>query len=355
MVSERSKQIANTFADLIDIYSYLKRRRIGSEIIITTYHRISIGDDPLQFWSTDVTPSGFESQLQYLRNNYTIVPLSNLIQYPQAHHPSSTKRIAALTFDDGYKDIVTYALPLLNKYHVPATIFLSTGYIGSDTPFWWDNVRYAIEHTPRRVLKLGEFGEYQLDTLTQRRATASTIIERLKKLPNESRIRVIGELLSEAGVNMPEKLVKELALNWEDVHRLSAAGIEVEAHSVTHSILTNMSLEEARREIIESRSDIEKQLNHPVTLFAYPNGDCSPEIVKILREQGFVGALTLNPVWLTSRSSPYLLGRIQLSVEDDFGLFKLRLSGVLGDYKEIPTQLKRAIRQDKFDDSWGRL
>jgi peptidoglycan/xylan/chitin deacetylase (PgdA/CDA1 family) len=311
------------------------------------YHRISICDDQ---WSIDiVNPSSFESQLQYLRNNYAIVPLSNLLQYLQVRHRSSIKRIAALTFDDGYKDIVTYALPLLNKYHVPATIFLATGYIGSDTPFWWDNVGYAIEYTQRRVLKLGQFGDYQFDTLTQRRATASTIIERLKKLPNESRIRVINELLSEAGVSMPEKLVKELILSWEGVHQLSAAGIDIEAHSVTHPILTNMSLERARREVIESRSDIEKQLNHPVTLFAYPNGDCSPEIVKILKEEGFVGAVTTNPVWITSRSSPYLLGRIML-FDEDFAILKLRLSGVLGDYKEIPIQLKRAIRQDKFDE-----
>lgn len=347
MVSKRTKQIVGTFADLFDVYSYLKRRQAGSEIIIAMYHRISICDDK---WSIDIVPpTSFESQLQYLRNNYAIVPLSNLLQYLQVSHPSPTKRIAALTFDDGYKDIVTYALPLLNKYHVPATIFLATGYIGSDTPFWWDSVGYAIEYTRRRVLKLGQFGDYQFDTLTQRRTTASTIIERLKKLPNESRIRVIGELLSEAGVNMPEKLVKELILSWEDVHQLSAAGIGVEAHSVTHPILPNMSLERARSEIIESRSDIEKQLNHPVTLFAYPNGDCSPEIVKILKEEGFVGAVATNPVWITSRSSQYRLGRIGL-FDEDFGILKLRLSGVLGDYGEISTQLKRAFRQDRFDE-----
>jgi len=87
------------------------------------------------------------------------------------------------------------------------------------------------------MLKLGEFGDYQFDTLTQRRATASTIIERLQKLPNETRICVIDELLSEAGVDMPEKLAKELILSWEDMHQLSAAGISA------------------------------------ATLFAYPNGD----------------------------------------------------------------------------------
>ncbi len=323
LVSRRVKQIASPFANLFEVYSYLKRSWAGTEIIIVVYHRVSIVDDQ---WSIDIVhPSSFENQLQYLRSNYVIVPLSGLLQYLQAHHPPSTKRIAALTFDDGYKDFLTYALPILNKYHIPATIFLATGYIGSGTLFWWDDVGYAIECTRRGVLNLGEFGNYKLDTLTQRRATALTIIERLKKLPNENRIRVIGELLSEADVNIPEKLANEVVLTWEDVRHISAAGISVEAHSVTHPVLTNMTLERAKREITESRSEIEKQLNRPVTFFAYPNGDCSPEIVKVLKEEGFVGAVTSNPAWISSRTNPYQLGRIGL-YDEDCSIFKLRLS-----------------------------
>lgn len=343
MVGERTKRIVSTFAcwPFIDVYSYLKRRRIGSEMIIAMYHRVSICDDQ---WSIDIVPpSSFETQLQYLRNNYTIVPLSNLLQYLREGHPLSPKRIAAITFDDGYKDVLTFALPLLNKYHVPATVFLTTGHIDSDTPFWWDSVGYAVEYTRQRALKLGEFGDYQFDTLTQRREIASTIISRLKKLPDESRIRLIGVLLSETGVTIPQELVKELILSWEDVRQLIAAGISIGAHSVTHPILTNMSLDDARREIIESKSEIEKQLDCPVTLFAYPNGDYNPEIANILKEEGFVGAVTTNPVWITPKSSQYRLGRIGL-FDEDFGILKLRLSGVLGDYKEIPIQFKRAIR-----------
>lgn len=305
------------------------------------YHRVSPCNDR---WSVDIlSPKTFESQLEYLCCNYSIESLDNVVRYVR-EGKRLPKRVAAITLDDGYRDNFVYAFPLLKKYRVPATIFLTTGHIGSPDLFWWDKVGYALEHSQKQRLDLGEFGSYELGAAAQRRALALTIIERLTKLPDQSKNLVIDELLCAAGVNIPEKLAKEIILSWEDVLRMSEAGIDLGAHSVTHPILTNMPLENARLEIVESKRAIERRVKQTADFFAYPNGNFNSEIVKAVEQSGFVGAVTCDPVWITPRASPYRMGRMVITSEN-FNMFRVMLSGVWGDYREFSKRLKMTGKQ----------
>jgi peptidoglycan/xylan/chitin deacetylase (PgdA/CDA1 family) len=97
-----------------------------------------------------------------------------------------------------------------------------------------------------------------------------------------------------------------------------------------------MPLEKAKLEIVESKVDIERRVKQPVDFFAYPNGSFNYETVKAVKQSGFVGAVTCDPVWITPRTGRYEMGRMVISSED-FNIFRVMLSGIWGDYKEFST------------------
>jgi peptidoglycan/xylan/chitin deacetylase (PgdA/CDA1 family) len=332
---------------VLNVYASLKSRRVGSEVAVVVYHRVSPHDDR---WSVDIlSPRSFESQLEYMCCNYDILALDEVVRY--IHEGKRLpKRAVAITLDDGYKDNFLYAFPLLKKYHVPATIFLATGHIGSADLFWWDKIGYALERTQRRGLNLAGLGSFEFGTAAQRRGATLTIIERLKKLPDQRKNFLIDELLCAAGVDIPESVAKEVILSWEDVLRMSEAGIELGAHSVGHPILTNMPLEKAKREIVESKRDIEKMVKEPVDFFSYPDGSFNSEIIKAVEQSGFVGAVTCDPVWITPRTGRYEIGRMVIGSED-FNMFRVMLSGIWGDYGGLSKRLKMTRKQHELENS----
>jgi len=239
-----------------------------------------------------------------------------------------------ITFDDGYKDNYLYAYPILKKYHIPATIFLTTGHIGTGKLFWWDKVSYIIQHANVERLSLDELGSYPLQSELDKFHTNSIITERLKRLPDERKSVLMEKLADICQVSIPPYLGKELILSWDEVKEMSNDGITFGAHSVNHPILTNLPLERAEQEIIQSRKDIEEKLGQQVTAFAYPNGDFNPRIVELVRNAGFACAVSVLPgKLLSSKDNPYELSRI--GAGEDSNKFKVMFSGLWGDLQHI--------------------
>ncbi|HDN74422.1 MAG TPA: polysaccharide deacetylase family protein, partial [Archaeoglobus sp.] len=237
--------------------------------------------------------------MAYFYRNFKILSLNELVQYIRQGKPLP-KRVVIITFDDGYRDIYLHAYPILRKYHIPATIFLTTGLIGTGNLFWWDKVAYVIQHTIATQLSLDELGSYSLHSKSARFHASLAITEGLRKLPNERRVSLVEKLLSTTGVDIPEDLGKKLILSWDEVKEMSNGGIEFGAHSVTHPVLTNMPLEEAKWEIVQSKKDIERKIGKEVTAFSYPNGNFSPKIIEIVQESGFDCAVSTLPRKLIS-------------------------------------------------------
>jgi peptidoglycan/xylan/chitin deacetylase (PgdA/CDA1 family) len=249
----------------------------------------------------------------------------------------------AITFDDGYKDNYLNAYPILKKYNVTATIFLVTGYIGTGNLFWWDKVSYVIHNTTLERLELDSFGIYPLKTTQQRSLAVSVIIERLKGIQDGDKNSVIEELISISGVDIPSNLGKELILSWAEVREMAKNGIDFGAHTVNHPILTRLPLEEARKEIIESKKCMEDELDRPVNAFSYPNGgptDFNEDIKKIIKDSGFFCAVTDAPPKLVVPGTDlYELGRIAPGW--DLGTLQLCISGL---YPDLVTMWSRVSR-----------
>lgn len=313
---------------LLDAYAFVRRKVTKSHVAILLYHRVCPKKDD---WSLEPSsPDAFQKQLEHLCRGYEIVSLEKLVQYIQ-QGKSLPRKAVVITFDDGYKDNYLYAYPILKKYHIPATIFLTTGHIGTGNLFWWDKVAYLILHANTSQISLGELGTYSLQAKSNRYHTSYIICERLKKLPEERKNSLIENLLSDTNLVIPPDLGRELILSWSEIREMSSDGISFGAHSVNHPILTNMPLEQAILEIIQSRNDIEGRLGQAITIFSYPDGAFSPELVKFVKESGFTCAVTTASKLISPKADPYELSRIRASL--DFNKFKTVLCGVYGDLK----------------------
>ena len=175
---------ANTLS-ILDLYAFSRRQLTTSQTAILTYHRVCPKNDD---WSLEtINPHAFEQQMEYFCRKYEILSLADLTQHiMQAKR--LPKRAVVITFDDGYLDNYLYAYPILNKYHIPATIFLTTGQISSDKLFWWDKVGYIIQNTSERQLNFEELGEHSLQSVKEKNKAQKIITERLKHINEDRKI-----------------------------------------------------------------------------------------------------------------------------------------------------------------------
>jgi peptidoglycan/xylan/chitin deacetylase (PgdA/CDA1 family) len=322
--------VANN-SGLLRAYAFLKGLT-ESQVVILLYHRISPDQDNL-FFTKPLSPQSFEKQLEDFSRTYELLPLDELAYYIQ-RRKALPKKALVITMDDGYKDNYLYAYPILKKHRVPATIFLATGHIGTGRLFWYNKVQYIIHATCLVEADVDGLGKFRLQSRSNKLKASSMVVERLKRMPEGEKNSLIDMLASVLRVNIPDDLGKGSILSWDEVREMSSNGIAFGAHTVSHPILTNLPLEQAKWEIAQSKKDIEEKLGQPVTAFAYPNGghrDFNTQIANLVKESGFLYAVTTIPRWVGPEANIYELSRIYMS--EDPNQFKVLFSGLYGDLR----------------------
>lgn len=255
----------------------------------------------------------FQKQIGFIRKFFETVSLEKLTR-----HLKNRKTKISITFDDGYGCIYKHAYPILRKYRLPATIFLSVASIEKNIPIWSDLIAYYIGTSKSNSLELSIQGKKQSFQLRDDEGKLSASVQLkslLKQVNNNERLNLLKEIKSYLDVADPD--IEELRmLSWEEIKEMSENNIDFGAHTITHPILTRMSLEEARSEILESKRIIEEKTGKPVTTFAYPNGDISnfnDAIKRILKDGGFQYACTTIFGRNYQKTDPYELKRIYTS------------------------------------------
>jgi peptidoglycan/xylan/chitin deacetylase (PgdA/CDA1 family) len=225
----------------------------------------------------------FEKQMRYLSKVYNPISLERMAQHIQNGTSFPSKAIA-VTFDDGYQDNYENAYPILKKYNIPATVFLTTGFIGTGQIPAWDRGYYTAEKT--------------------------------------------------------------LMLSWQQVREMSDGGISFGSHTLTHPFLTRIPLKQARKEIHRSKDIIEQQTGRPVTTFSYPTGDFDSDIKGIVEEAGHSAAVSTIPGYNSAQDDLYALKRNVIQLQSVchrlFPLsFLAELTGVLGHLRGFYHRMKR--------------
>ena len=280
--------------------------------IILMYHRVA--DVCIDPWGLCVSPRNFADQLEVIKNHTTPLSLPDLLL--AVANNAIPENACVLTFDDGYLDNLTQARPLLESFGIPATVYVSTAYIGKDRGFWWDELERVFLHTgqlPERLeLQKGEIdlqldlgaaahyseGELATDLETrpwQARAGSRMQLffhawELIRKMPHQERFEIIDKLLAWAKID-PKPRASYRPMNSNELELVSRDGlISIGAHTVTHPSLPDCPAHVKREEILDSKLFLEKLLGQEIDHFAYPHGDYDVETVEIVREAGFKSA-----------------------------------------------------------------
>src|SRR5262245_11013158 len=288
-------------------------RQRPSTFLVLIYHRVHSGS-PL-FSIERSTPEAFRRQMTYLAREFHVLPLHDIVRRLRAGDPLPPRPVA-VTFDDGYADNYTVAYPILRELGLPATIFLTSGAIGTEEPLWFDRILHAFEHTRRASLEWPMELNGLDDPLHRSRAAFDTLVA-LIRMPNQERIDGVARILEELGP--PPSDPPSLMLDWDQVRTMSAGAITFGAHTATHSILTRQPVDEAALEIAGSKSAIETAIGRPVTLFAYPVGrraHYSEPLIDRLRGLGFQAAFTTEVGPNGAGDDPFLLRRVKPLGED---------------------------------------
>ena len=257
--------------DLLSVAFWLGRRLSGRGgrpgVRILLYHAIVEIPPRADRWRMSVPPALFAAHLAWLRRHgYTVVSLAEAVEMVQGARPMADKAVA-ITFDDGFRDALLRAYPILERAQVPAAVFVVAGSLGAPEPFPWLDNRAAFDRP----------------------------------------------------------------LAWEELQQLvSDPLVSVGSHTWSHQVLSGLPLEEQDRELAQSKATIEARLGRPVRWCAYPYGHAgsfSLETIECVKRLGFEAACANVMGVNHAGDSPWALKRTRIGWEDQLWRFRLKMAG----------------------------
>jgi peptidoglycan/xylan/chitin deacetylase (PgdA/CDA1 family) len=320
-------------------FSFDSRRNSGiprlnrtrqSKFGILCYHRVGTEGVPLY---SRLHPDVFEAQMRYLKAHYRVVPLAQLIR--ELKEGARVPLTLAVTFDDGYQDLHRYALPVLTKYSIPATVYLIGACIESGEAPWYDRIYSMLETFDEPIVEfeLGEPRRFSLLSWQDRLEAAWEIVCFLRSIPDVCRRAWCEDIWSRYPVD--EKRLANRMLNWKQVHEMRLAGVSFGAHTMTHPIVSRLDVSQFPAELMDSKQLLESRIGEPIDDFAFPFGkpeDISTTARAYLGQCGYRSAVSTVQGHNLSDSDLLGLRRIQVNdcssiKEFSFGLLRTLLSG----------------------------
>jgi peptidoglycan/xylan/chitin deacetylase (PgdA/CDA1 family) len=277
-----------------------------NKVPVLLFHSISTRRNPLY---DPVDVELFERIVRYFAQNYTLTT-------PEALWLGKIEQVppnpAIITFDDGYKDFIDYALPILQRYSAPAAMYIITECVENGLPPWTHQLDYIFLNTQKSVVPSvlldslpRQFRQSSWTNQTERKSFVQLLKPYLKKINNDQRITLL-KLIHES-INDVE-IPRNLMMNAEEVRQISQAGIEVGSHTHTHPLLANISNDaEVLTELTLSAELIQAITGIRPKTISYPVGSVNPRIEMLSQNAGYhIGmavinrAATLNDVNLLS-------------------------------------------------------
>jgi peptidoglycan/xylan/chitin deacetylase (PgdA/CDA1 family) len=308
---------------------------VRSRLLILCYHGIVAEEhahDAFRYRNT-VSLRQFREQLAILKRLFHPISAQDLLDHFEGKSHLPPKPVL-VTFDDGFRNNLTNAAPVLEQYGIPAVFHVTTGYIGNRRRLWTQELLESILQWPRKVIQLpgGEPDEAVPADASGRIALANKIRELCKQMPDADRRTYLG-MLSEERPTTESHLDKELYdfLSWDEVRLLHKRGFEIGSHTVEHPILTRLDPQSLEYELQRSKSTIEQELGTACHVLAYPNGgreDFSPEVLSKIKELGYKIAFTLTQQFNVLSANPHQLSRISIVGQVPSYVFHSRISGI---------------------------
>lgn len=314
---------------MLDRLLTAKRSR---RLLVLAYHRIGDipgRDYPFQHEVMSATPDAFDSQLTFLKRNFNVVNFHTLADMAEAREPVPPGSVV-ITFDDGYADNYTTALPILQSHDLTASIYLATGFIDAQAPFWFDMLSYHVMRMKPGELCLNR-GNFRVEVTDKNRSQVrSSLGQAVRVLSDASRLLILEELAQQSGVSpSPEEGELARPLTWDEVRSLDRAGIEIGSHTVSHPFLIQLNDEELARELTESKQRIEQETGTTVRSLSYPTGGSQyydARTVSMTQSAGYRFAVSYDHAAVRiSRLKPFEIPRIHVEPYVSMPEFKANL------------------------------
>jgi peptidoglycan/xylan/chitin deacetylase (PgdA/CDA1 family) len=299
----------------LSLFRRWRAHRHGPQLRILAYH--SVADSP-RYLNMSVPCASFARQMRHLSQHYHAVTMREIEALLERGEPP-TRDLVVVTLDDGYRDNYSQALPLAVAYGIPLTMFVATYYVDSDTPTLIYALMLAFDATVTARVDLTDLGlrAFDFHTHREREQAISDIDGKAKSLPFANRQGFVNEVVRRLDLDPTDPLFRDRMVTWDQVREMRRAGACIGAHTVTHPVLSRISLDDAVREIRDSRDRVSQELAEPVTSFAYPYGgrhDINEDVLRIVSRLGFRSAVTLYPD-TPEPNKRWTLGRMLVSDE----------------------------------------
>ena len=284
-------------------------RTIRSHGVVLLYHRVGgLGPDPHRL---NLEQDVFTGQMGWLAAHCAVLPLDELVA--GAATRSLPARAVAVTFDDGYRDTLLNAGPVLAHHGMPATCFVATEGLDDEQTFWWDQLAAMFlagdERPSVLTVELGSSQRHLRTATRGERLFAHQLVyaEAVAMTP-EARRRLLSRLEDWSGTPVLDPACRRMTA--PELRRLAQQGITLGAHTVTHPRLSDLALEAQYRELAESKAVLERIAGTTVSAVAYPFGSYNESTIEAARKAGFCRAVTCEPRACSAEDRPLAIPRI---------------------------------------------
>ena len=275
----------------------------------------------------------FKKQISFINRHFKIVSLSEGIERVQdkSKHPL----MAAITFDDGFKNVYDFAYPFLRKNQIPASIFVSTSFVDSDETIWFCKLNHALAKSKKTAFEW-KGRKYNLSQPIQKARTSKELQRELKKLPQTVLLSELDNITHDLTGTFEQPLEADspyrIISSDEMIDMYSSGIVEFGAHTHTHAILSLLNPDEQAIEIKKSVDTVSSIIGRDCRYFAYPNGkkwDYNVTTLKILRDNNIEKCLSTQPGTITNKTSDMDLFRYECGLKGSKMLWSVYLNSYL--------------------------
>lgn len=262
------------------------------KLFILIYHRVLDEPDEMRPWEVD--KDRFSWQMELIAKYFNVMAFSEAIE--RMDQGTLPPRAICITFDDGYADNYTNALPILLKNKLSAIFFIASGYLDGGR-MWNDSVIESLRLMQAKRLDLREIGLdlYDINSPQKKASVALEIIQKIKHLEPNLRSQYTNYIVAIENIKLPDNSM----LSSQQLIKLHESDMEIGGHTVTHPIMAKLGLDAVKQEVYDNKIALEKMLNTKLRYFAFPNGkpeqDYLIEQIQVIKNCGYEAAVSTMP------------------------------------------------------------
>lgn len=285
----------------------------GRRLTIVMYHRVTDEDVsrlehslPYLFTST----RSLDSQLAFYKKHYEILNFEQLSS--MASIGKLPRNSLIITFDDGYKDNVVNAFPLIKRFDCPWVLFLVTGYVGSNDVYWWDGFYNFMKYLENCEMS-GQLNKYGHDFevyYSEFKRDPSALFSSLNELPSEKMEKLLKRINSYIMQDKKKIYNENCFMDWYDIREIEPY-TEFGAHTHSHVNLSLVGRHQVREEVRLPKKIIEKHIERNISVFSFPAGKYNDSTISEVKNAGYNYAVTTK-AGINDLKNPYALKRINI-------------------------------------------